>query len=35
VYDVVITSPSNYNTRVVQGSLLVTPGVSIWATTTM
>lgn len=33
VYDVVITSPSNYNTRVVQGSLLVTPGVSIWATT--
>lgn len=29
VYDVVITSPNNYTTRVVQGSVLVTPGVSL------
>lgn len=28
VYDVVITSPNNYTRRVVQGSVLVTPGVS-------
>lgn len=30
VYDVVITSPNNYTRRVVQGSVLVTPGVSLW-----
>jgi hypothetical protein len=29
VYDVVITSPNNYTRRVVQGSVLVTPGVSL------
>jgi hypothetical protein len=29
VYDVLITSPNNFTTRVVQGSILVTPGVSI------
>lgn len=29
VYDVLITSPNNFTTRVVQGSVLVTPGVSI------
>jgi hypothetical protein len=27
---VVITSPNDFSTRVVQGSVLVTPGVSIW-----
>jgi hypothetical protein len=26
----VLTSPNNYTRRVVQGSVLVTPGVSIW-----
>jgi len=30
LYDVVITSPNNYTRRVVQGSVLVTPGVSLW-----
>jgi len=30
LYDVVITSPNDFSTRVVQGSVLVTPGVSIW-----
>ena len=30
VYDVVLTSPNNYTRRVVQGSVLVIPGVSIW-----
>jgi hypothetical protein len=29
VYDVVLTSPNNYSRRVVQGSVLVTPGVSL------
>jgi hypothetical protein len=29
VYDVLITSPNNFTTRVVQGSVLVTPGVTI------
>lgn len=28
VYDVIITSPANFVTRVIQGSLLVNPGVS-------
>jgi hypothetical protein len=34
VYDVLITSPNNFTTRVVQGSVLVTPGVTIWQTIT-
>lgn len=29
IYDVVLTSPNNYTRRVVQGSVLVTPGVSV------
>lgn len=32
VYDVVITSPTGYSTRVIQGSVLVSPGVSAWVT---
>ena len=28
VYDVIITSPTNFVTRVIQGSLLVSPGVT-------
>lgn len=29
VYDVIISSPTNFVTRVIQGSLLVNPGVSV------
>lgn len=30
VYDIVLNSPQNFKTRVIQGNVLVNPGVTLW-----